>query len=132
MTIADAIANIALGISGALGVGYHDAVVHWPGTPTYDGGGSIAAPGTSVSISCSVQVDSVTERMRQTPGYTEKDMALFILAATLDGEMDTDGRVEVLEGPHTGIWAVDMADRDPAGVYWQCRGRLDTSDEADG
>ena len=123
MSIAQAFADIALGISAAVGGGFHDAVAKWPGEPTMDNGGSIAAPGEPVEKPCSVQVDSVTEAMRQADGFTDKDMRLLVLAATLDGDLDTSAQIEVLAGPHAGTWMVASCDRDPCGVYWECRGR---------
>lgn len=124
MMLAGAFADIALSISSVLGGPYHDAIAHWPGEPTTDDGGSIVSPGTPVAKSCSVQVDGVTEAMRSTDDYQDKDMRLLILAATLDGDMDTDAQIEVLAGPHVGTWMVASVNRDPAGVYWECRGRV--------
>lgn len=115
-------ADIALGFSAALGVGYHDALAKWPGEAVYDDGGSIQTPGTPIAKTCSVQIDAATEAMRS-EGFTDGDMRLLVLAATLDGDMDTDARVEVLAGPHVGTWLVASVERDPAGIYWQCRGR---------
>lgn len=125
MTIAQAFANIALGFSRA-GLGaFYDAKAKWPGTPVMDTGGSIVTPGTPVEKDCSVQVDYVTEAMRSADGFTEKDMRLLVLASTLDGNLDTDARIEVLDGPHAGTWMLASCDRDPCGVYWECRGRKD-------
>lgn len=125
MSLQQAMANIALGVSGAFGggVGYVDSVAKWPGTPVTDDAGSIVTPATPIEKPCSAMVDKVTERMRLAAGYTDKDVGLFILSATLDAQMDTDGRVTVTTGPHAGIYSVDMIDRDPAGIYWECRGR---------
>lgn len=123
MSIADAFADIALGISRATGTGYHDALAKWPGTATYDAGGSIDTPGEPVELECSAQVDSVTEAMRLADGFTESDMRLLVLAATLAGDLDTSATIEVLAGPHAGTWMIASCDRDPAGIYWECRGR---------
>jgi hypothetical protein len=123
MSMAQALADIALGFSTVLGGPYQDAVAKWPGTPVTDDGGSIVTPGTPVAKSCSVQVDSASEAMRLQDGFREKDMRLLVLAATLDGDMDTDATVEVLAGPHEGSWSIESVNRDPAGVYWECRGR---------
>ncbi len=124
MSIAQAFASIAQGFS-AVGLGaFYDAKAKWPGTPTTDVGGSITAPGTPVEKSCSVQVDYVTESMRLADNFTEKDMRLLVLAATLDGDLDTGASIEVLAGPHAGLWSLASCDRDPCGVYWECRGRL--------
>jgi type 1 fimbria pilin len=123
MSMAQAFADIGLGFSAVLGVGFHDAVAKWPGTATYDDGGSITASGTPVEKPCSVQVDSTTEAMRSADGYTDLDMRLLVLSATLDADLDTSARIEVLDGPHAGTWQLASCDRDPAGIYWECRGR---------
>ena len=121
--MAQAFADIALSISGVLGGPFHDAIARWPGAPTTDSGGSIVTPGTPVVKSCSVQVDAATEGMRLADGFTDGDMRLLVLASTLDGDMDTSATVEVLAGPHAGSWMVATVTRDPAGIYWECRGR---------
>lgn len=123
MSVADAFADIALAFSAATGSGFHDALAKWPGTATHDTGGSIQTPGTPIEKTCSVQVDAATETMRSEEGYRDKDMRLLVLAATLDGDLDSDATIEVLGGPHEGAWMVASVDRDPAGVYFECRGR---------
>lgn len=123
MSIQQAIADIALAFSAQLGAGYWDAKAKSPGTPTKDAGGSITSPGTPFALDCSAQVDAVTEAMRQAEGYTEQDVRILVLAATLDGELDTDATIKVLAGPHAGEYMVASVDRDPAGIYWECRGR---------
>lgn len=124
MAVADAFADIAAGFSAA-GLGaFHDGTAKWPGTATYDAGGSIATPGTPVEKSCQVQIDALTEAMRQADGYTDQDMRLLVLTATLDGELDSDARVEVEAGPYAGTeWMLASVARDPCGVYFECRGR---------
>jgi hypothetical protein len=124
VSIPEAFAAIATAFSDA-GLGaFYDGVAHYPGTPVYDDGGSIVTPGTPVALSCDVQVDQVTEAMRLAEGFTQKDMRLLVLTATLDGSLDTDAKIEVLAGPHEGTWMLASVDRDPCGVYWECRGRL--------
>lgn len=122
--MAAAFADIALAFSAA-GLGaYHDALAKTKGTPTYSGG-SIVTPGTPTERTCSVQVDAVTEAMRQAEGYTDRDMRLLVLADTLEGSLDTDATIDVLEGPYAGTeWMLASVDRDPVGAYWECRGRL--------
>lgn len=124
MSVAEAFADIALGIAAATGAGFHPAKAKWPGAAAYDSGGSIVTPGTPVIKDCSVQVDAATEAMRLAEGFTEKDMRLLVLAATLDGELDATATIEVLAGPHVGEWMLASVARDPAGVYFECRGRL--------
>jgi hypothetical protein len=123
VSIPQAFADIATAFSNA-GLGaFHDGLAKWPGTPVMDSGGSIVTPGTPIEKACSVQVDAVTEAMRLADGFTDKDMRLLVLTATLDGDLDSDATVEVLAGPHAGSWALASCDRDPMGVYFECRGR---------
>lgn len=124
MSIAAAFADIALGISAAIGDGFHDARAKWPGMPTLDTGGSITAPGTPIVKACSVQVDAATEAMRSADGYQDKDVRILVLADTLDAELDGDARIEVLAGPHAGSYMIASVDRDPIGIYFECRGRV--------
>lgn len=91
-------------------------------TDTYAPGGKLqrsSAPGE-----CLAQVDRCTERMVQAEGYTATDRAIYILAASFEGEVDTDGKIEVLEGPYAGavFRLASPIDRDPACAYWLCRG----------
>lgn len=123
MTIAAAMAGIARSFSDALGVGYVPGMLRWPGTPATDSGGSIITPGTPENHGCYVQVDSVTEAMRQGEGYRDKDMRLLVLADGLGRAPDTDCTVEVLSGPHAGTWKPVSVSRDPAGIYFECLGR---------
>ena len=123
MTMAAAFADIAHAFAAATGVGFHGALVKTKGTPAYSGG-SIVTPGTPTERACSCQVDAVTEAMRQAEGYTDRDMRLLILSDTLSGSLDTDVTVEVLAGPHAGEWMLASVDRDPCGIYFECRGRL--------
>jgi hypothetical protein len=61
--------------------------------------------------------------MRSADGYVEGDAAFYVLAGSLSGKLDTDVEIEVLEGPHAGVWMVASWDRDPLGAYWLGRGR---------
>lgn len=118
-----AFAKIAVALSNA-GLGsFVDAFAEWPGVPVVDDGGSIVSPGTPVSRPCKVQVDRVTEAMRQAEGYRDKDVALLVLCATLEGDLDTDATLNVAAGPNAGRWSVQSADKDTMGVYYLCRGR---------
>jgi len=126
--MAAAFSGIALSFSQAMGGPYHSGVVHWSGTPVFDDGGSIVAPGSASERPCSVQIDAVTEAMRGQDGYTDRDVRLIILAPTLDGSLDSDVRVEVLAGidvpvDWVGFWSIESVDRDPLSIGWSCRGR---------
>jgi len=71
-----------------------------------------------------VQVDAATERMRQSEGYTADDRALLVLAASLNGDLQTDCLVTVHEGPYQGATfrVASPVDRDPCAAYWSARG----------
>ncbi len=116
-------ASIAQGISAAFGGPYVDGLVIDQTGAVFDDGGSIATPGTATERPCQVQVDVVTEAMRQAEGYSEGDARFLILSASLNGALGTDASVQVLCGPNAGWWLVSAIERDPMGVYWQGRGR---------
>lgn len=124
MSIAEAIADIALGFSSVLGVGFHDARIITQGEIEYDDGGSII-PGTGEPIhrSCAAQVDAATEAMRLAEGFTEKDRRILVLAGTLEGEISTDDQIEFLDGPFAGKWMIESVGRDPAATCHELRGR---------
>jgi hypothetical protein len=123
VSIADAIAGIAVAFSAA-GLGpYHPSKVITITDAVYDDGGSILTPGIVVERDCMIQVDSVTEAMRSQEGYTDRDVRLLVLSTTLAGALDTSATVNVLEGPNPGAYSLQTCVRDPMGVYWECRGR---------
>jgi len=123
VSIADALAGIAIGFSRA-GLGpYFDSFAEWPGMPVLDSGGSIVSPGNPISLPCQCQVDQVTESMRAEAGYRDKDVALLVLCATLEGELDTDAALNVTAGPNAGLWSVQSVSKDSMGTHWLCRGR---------
>lgn len=122
MDLATTFSGIAQGISTAFGGPYHAGAVLDAGTPVMEGG-SIVTPGTSSERACMVQIDAVTDAMRQSDGYSEGDVRFLILAATLEGSIGTDARVRVDAGPFPGIWLVSAIERDPFAIYHQGRGR---------
>lgn len=123
MDLAAAFADIGLGFSAAFGGPYHPARTIEQVDPVFDDGGSIITPGGVLNRSCSVQIDSATEAMRQQGGFVDGDMRFIVLAATLEGALGTDARIEVLEGPFLGIWMVEAIERDPVAAGWVGRGR---------
>jgi hypothetical protein len=125
VSIADAFAGVAVAFSRA-GLGaFHDAEVRWPGVPETDKGGSIVRPGVPLVYPCQCQVDTATEAMRAEAGFAQTDVALLILAATLDVAMDTEATVIVAEGPRAGRYSVQSVSLDSMGSHWVCRGRGD-------
>jgi hypothetical protein len=73
---------------------------------------------------CSAQVDSVTEQMRSDPKFTEADVRILILAATLNGSASSDDHIEVAAGPNAGTFKL-MApiSKDALGIYHECAGK---------
>jgi hypothetical protein len=115
-------AGIAQAISTEMGGPYHPGAVLDGGTPVM-AGGSIQTPGTPTERACMVQVDQASEAMRRSEGFADGDVRFLVLARTLDGALDTDAKVRVDAGPHTGTWMVSGINRDPVGIYWEGRGR---------
>ena len=68
---------------------------------------------------CRAQVDSATEAMRQSPGFTDTDQAIYILTGTLSVEPTTDDEIET----YRGRFAIASVISDPAQSYWLCRGQ---------
>lgn len=111
------------GLATAVGAPFYNATANWPGTPTYDTGGSITSPGTPVSLSCRAQFDSATEAMRQQEGFLETDVRILVLADSLAGTLDTKAKILVASGDYAGTWALMTCVRDPASIGFECRGR---------
>ena len=123
MMFADAFAGIAAGFSQAFDGPFHPAVARWSGTPVYDDGGSIIVPGVPIARDCLCQVDVVTDAMRGDVGFVAGDVRLLVLAASLEGALDTDATVQVSAGPGQGVYSIQAVARDPVGVAWDARGR---------
>lgn len=117
-------ANLATGFSEAFGGPYIDATASWPGTPVYDDGGSIVTPGTPVVLPCKVQFDAATTAMRQTEGFQQTDVRILVLGASLAAALTTEASIVVADAPRAGTWSLLSAERDPAGIGWECAGRL--------
>lgn len=116
-----AFAQIANGFSAAFGGPFHDALLHYAGTPELDAGGSITSPGMPSAVNCRVQVDMATEAMRRDADFLERDVRLLIIGPAL---LTTEPDVEVMAGPFTGQrYSLRAVGRDPAGIGWECRAR---------
>ncbi|WP_314712934.1 hypothetical protein [Sphingobium yanoikuyae] len=123
MDLAAAFGGIGMAFSSVLGGPYHAARTIEQVAPVYDDGGSIITPGGVAHRDCQVQIDTAIQRMREAEGYVDTDVALIVLAATLDGGLNTEARIEVLDGPHAGVWSVELIERDTAAAGWVGRGR---------
>lgn len=123
MDLAAAFGGIGMAFSAAFGGPYHSARVIEQVAPIYDDGGSIVTPGGVAHRDCQVQIDTAIQRIREAEGYVDTDVALIVLAATLDGGLNTEARIEVLDGPHAGVWSVELIERDTAAAGWVGRGR---------
>lgn len=117
-------ANLATGFSEAFGGPFIDATASWPGTPVYDDGGSIVTPGTPVDLPCKVQFDTATTAMRQTEGFQQTDVRILVLGASITAPISTEASIVVAEGPRAGTWSLLSVERDPAGIGYECQGRL--------
>lgn len=123
LNLAKVFAERAALISAKFGGPYYDAIVHSPGEPVYDNGGSIATPGTATQATCQAQVDSVTQDMRAVEGFIEGDVRILVLTITITGEITTDDQIEILGGANVGWWLVQSVTRDAMGIYYELRGR---------
>lgn len=118
-----AFADIGLAFSAAFGG------IFWPSriitdTPAeWDDGGSIITPGGIVYRPCQAQVDAATLAMRQTEGFVEQDRRIIVLAATLEGLISTNDRIEILEGPFAALWNIESVSRDTGAAGFELRGR---------
>jgi hypothetical protein len=119
----DVFANLATGFAEQFGAPYIEATATWPGEATFDAGGSILSSGAPVSKACHCQFDAATQAMRQAEGFTETDVRVLVLAASLDGRLDNEARIVVASGEYAGTWALLSCVRDPAGIGYECRGR---------
>lgn len=121
-----AFASIANAFAGTGGP-FVAALATWPGTPTYDSGGSIVTPGTPASYACKAQFDAPTQQMRAAEGFLQTDVRILVLAATLHASLapplDTAAEIVVTGGPNAGRWALITCQRDPASIGYECRGR---------
>lgn len=123
MSLAEAFGDIGLAFSQVLDGPYHSAQTIEQVAPIYDDGGSIVTPGGVNHRSCSVQIDSAIQRIRESGSFVDTDMTFIVLASTLTGSLNTEARIEVLDGPHAGIWSVELIERDPVAAGWVGRGR---------
>jgi hypothetical protein len=118
-----AFADIGLAFSAVFGGSYHDARTIEQTAPVHDDGGSIISPGGVEHRPCSVQIDTATQAMRESPNFVQTDVRFIVLAATLTGSLGTDAMIEVLTGPHAGLWSVSSLERDPVAAGWVGTGR---------
>lgn len=81
-----------------------------------DGSGTVTVTWTGEAVRA--QLDSATQAMRMTPGYTDEDMAIYILASGIS-PVTTDCEITI-KGQR---WAIASITQDPAGAYFLCRGQ---------
>lgn len=120
---AETFANLATGFAAQFGGPFQEVSARWPGTATYDNGGSITAAGTPITRTCKAQFDMPTEAMRADPGFLERDMRLIVLAATLECTLDSAANIVVASGPHAGTWSLETCQGDPVSIGYECRAR---------
>ncbi|GGO96553.1 hypothetical protein [Stakelama pacifica] len=122
MNLAAAFESLAGTVAAAVGAPFYAAERLTETAPVLDAGGSIVTPGTLVRTPCRCQVDDATDAMRQDASFVQGDVRLIVLG--LDS-LTTDARISVTEGPGAGTYSVQSVSRDPAGVGFVCRGRVD-------
>lgn len=99
---------------GALAPLYRDGFV-WTVTRAQASNGDVSE--TFASTPVKIQRDVCTERMRQSAGYTERDVALIILA--YGAEPTTDDEATDADGAR---WRLMSVDRSADTSHWVCRG----------
>jgi hypothetical protein len=120
----NAFAKFAAELSQACGAPFHDATAVFPGVPIVSKGGSIVTPATNVTIAIKAQADAATDGMKREDGFVEGDIALIILRDGLSRVIDTTCSVVMTAGPYPGKWSLKTVKTDPAGIGYECRGRL--------
>lgn len=121
MNLPAAFAGLATAFAETMGAPFHDAILHYPGTPVYDDGGSIVNPGTPSQVACRAQVDVVTEDMRLDADFLARDVRLLILGPVM---LTTEPELAISAGPFAGQrYSLQSVARDPAGIGWEARGR---------
>lgn len=95
---------------------YLDGTLHRP-TLTDDGMGG--GTSTFADEGVKVQLEAVTEAMRQADGYTDQDVRILMLAS---GVARPDSDCEVTVGA-TRYMIQPPVGTDPAQSYWDCRAR---------
>lgn len=79
---------------------------------------------TYAEFDAKMQVDSMTEAMRQQEGASEQDRRIIVLSNSTSADINTDAEVICDEGPYAGIrFQVATINRDPCGAYHELRGR---------
>lgn len=68
---------------------------------------------------CRAQVDVCGEKMRLSAGYSDTDVAIFILQGTCEVEPNSNDEITT----NRGRFALNNSDVDPAASYWLFRGQ---------
>jgi hypothetical protein len=123
MSLETIFAGLATGFAEQFGAPYIEATAVWPGEAIKDAGGSITTPANPVTKACRAQFDAATQAMRASEGFLETDVRILVLAASIDGALDSNARIIVATGPNAGTWSLLTCQRDPAGIGYECRGR---------
>lgn len=105
---------------------YLDSTLHRKNTADGDdgkGGGEDRAFLAGVPVKA--QLDATTQAQQAGDGYADTDQRILVLASgtpqiTTDDEITVDGR----------RWAIASVSTDPAGAYYDLRGRLSASEDS--
>ena len=108
--------GIARVMSGALSSIYLDATLHRATiTPDGKGGGSTSFEDEP----CKAQIDRTTQAQQRAGDFQDTDQRILVLAAGLD-PISTDDEISA----GGSRWAISSVSQDPAGAYFDLRGRL--------
>lgn len=86
--------------------------------PDGEGGGTTV----ETAVTAKVQRDAITDAMRLTGGYTQRDARFLILRSPAVGEITSDDRLD-FDGT---TWALSNPESDPASSYWAVRATPET------
>jgi hypothetical protein len=113
--------GIAEVFAGAFGALYLDGLLYRPAAFNDDGMGGGSDPGFAAGEAVKVQIDAATQAMRASEGFVETDQRILVLAHGVS-TIDTD--CELAAGGTR--WMVATVATDPAGSYYELRGRRKT------
>jgi len=110
--------------SSIMGAFFLDGTLH-RATLTDDGMGGGSASWSDTPVKA--QLDSTTQQQQAGEGYTDRDQRILVLAHGLT-RPDPDDEI-TLNGVR---WSIASVGRDPAGAYYDLRGRFSGHVEASG
>lgn len=87
--------------------------------------GGVVLPTEQAPVAISVQVDRCDEAMRQSPGYTDQDVKLIILQASVTGREPNSDDIVVARSQR---WKAKSVRSDPARSHWIIHGTREATE----